>query len=132
MSPDNMYLSESDVVKLGDFGLNRLFEHSNSKRQHHCSTYTAPEVLEGRSCLKSDVWSLGYSTTEMAQGRDTFLLYEGEKLKERILKNDPPSLSASHGWSNEFMDFVSRCLVRDVEKRASVAELLNVSVAEMR
>ena len=131
MSPDNIFLSESDVVKLGDFGLNCLFKYSDSKRQHHFSTYTAPEVLEGRSCLKSDVWSLGYCATEMAQGRDIFLLHEGEKLKERILTNDPPSLFASQGWSDEFVDFASRCLVRDVEKRASVAELLNVSVAEM-
>ena len=35
-------------------------------------------------------------------------------------------------WSYELTDFVSRCLLMDVSARASVRDLLNVSVAEMR
>lgn len=42
---------------------------------------------------------------------------------------DPPSLSSS-GWSSDLIDFVSTCLVKDVDKRASVVELLTVVVFE--
>ena len=39
---------------------------------------------------------------------------------------EPPSLSSS-GWSRDLVDFVDRCLVKDVNERASVEELLTVS-----
>ena len=42
---------------------------------------------------------------------------------------DPPSLSSS-GLSSDLVDFVNACLVKDVEKRASVNELLTVVVFE--
>lgn len=44
----------------------------------------------------------------------------------RIIFATPPSLSSSD-WSNDLVDFVSRCLVKDVKERASVDELLQVS-----
>ena len=40
---------------------------------------------------------------------------------------EPPSLTSS-GWSSEFVDFVGKCLVRDVEERWSVERLMSVSV----
>ena len=39
----------------------------------------------------------------------------------------PPSLSSSD-WSRDLVDFVDRCLVKDVNERASVEELLTVSI----
>ena len=50
--------------------------------------------------------------------------------RRRVMNNreaieEPYSLC---GWSYDLIDFVSHCLVRDVEKRASVSELLEVSV----
>ena len=41
-----------------------------------------------------------------------------------------PSLSSSQ-WSSDLVDFVSKCLVKDVNERASVDELLKVSVVVM-
>ena len=38
-----------------------------------------------------------------------------------------PTLSSSK-WSDEFVDFVSKCLMKDVKERWSVSELMNVSV----
>ena len=40
---------------------------------------------------------------------------------------EPPSLS-SEKWSAAFVDFVNKCLVRDVNERWSVEQLMNVSV----
>ena len=39
---------------------------------------------------------------------------------------EPPSLS-SEKWSAAFVDFVNKCLVRDVNERWSVEQLMNVS-----
>ena len=43
-----------------------------------------------------------------------------------VCDGDPPSLSSSR-WSAAFVDFVKQCLVKDVKKRASVEELMEVS-----
>lgn len=65
------------MVKLGDFGLAVQLEHSYSKRSTECGTlmYEAPEVCDGKGCLKSDVWSLGMSIIEMAEGKHPFDCY---------------------------------------------------------
>ena len=91
-----------------------------------CSWYMAPEVFEGKTCLKSDVWSLGISLIEMAEGRNPF---EGVRILgviKSVLNKDPPSLQRKELWSSAFVEFVERCLSRDVEKRGSVRELMEV------
>ena len=44
-----------------------------------------------------------------------------------ILLHSPPSLSPIK-WSADFVDFVSKCVVRRVEERWSVEQLMSVSV----
>ena len=41
-----------------------------------------------------------------------------------------PTLSSSK-WSDEFVDFVAKCLVKDVNERWSVKELMEVNTCEM-
>ena len=43
-----------------------------------------------------------------------------------VYLGDPPSLSGGK-WSSEFVDFVGKCLVKDVEKRWDASQLMNVS-----
>ena len=119
------------MIKLGDFGLAVQLEHSCSKRNSVCGTswYMGPEVYNEGCCLKSDVWSLGMSVIEMVEGRHPFVGYNSYQVMKRVCDGDPPSLSSS-GWSSDLIDFVSTCLVKDVEKRSSVNELLTVVVFE--
>lgn len=44
-----------------------------------------------------------------------------------VLYEQLPSLSFSK-WSMEFVDFVNKCLVRDVNERWSVNQLMNVTL----
>ena len=117
------------MIKLGDFGLAVQLEHSCSKRNTTCGTswYMGPEVYEEEACLKSDVWSLGISIIEMAEGKNPFAGMTSAKIMNLVLNKSPPSLSSS-GWSSDLVDFVKKCLVKDVNERASVDELLEVSV----
>ena len=43
----------------------------------------------------------------------------------RVLNMPSPSLSSSE-WSSDLVDFVKKCLVKDVKKRASVEDLMEV------
>ena len=130
IKPDNLFISESGVIKLGDFGLAVQLEHSCSVRSTTCGTawYMAPEVYEEEACLKSDVWSLGISIIEMAEGKNPFAGMASVKILNQVLNKSPPSLSSSQ-CSSDLVDFVKKCLVKNVKKRASVSELLKVSVS---
>ena len=44
---------------------------------------------------------------------------------------EPAPMLSSSKWSDEFVDFVSKCLVKDVNERWSVKELMEVNTCEM-
>ena len=118
------------MIKLGDFGLAVQLEHSCSKRNTQCGTswYMAPERYKGATEMKSDVWSLGISLIELAEGKNHFAEKESSaEIMYAVLMEQPPSLFSST-WSTEFVDFVNKCLVKDVKERWSVSELMEVSV----
>lgn len=84
----------------------------------------APEVFEGRRGKKSDVWSLGITLIEMAEGKNPFADYNSEEeMKNRVWNSIPPRLPEER-WSFQFVDFVANCLLQDVDERASASELL--------
>ena len=87
----------------------------------------APEVYQENGALKSDVWSLGISVIEMAEGKNPFDGLSPYEVMNHVFFKSPPTLS-SPGWSSDLVDFVSKCLVKEPEKRASVNELMEVSV----
>ena len=114
---------------MGDFGLAVQLEHSCSRRDTTCGTsqYMAPEVYEGKTELKSDIWALGISLIEMAEGKNPFDGCTSAVVMNRVINKEPPTLSSSK-WSGEFVDFVSKCLMKDVKERWSVSALMNVHV----
>ena len=87
----------------------------------------APEAYKGKTSLKSDVWSMGISLLEMAEGKNPYSGNTSAVIMNRVLESDPPTLSSSK-WSSEFTDFVSRCLVKDMDNRASVDDLMHVII----
>ena len=116
------------MIKLGDFGLAVQLEHSCSRRNTACGTslYMAPEVYEGNTVLKSDVWALGMSVIEMAEGKHPFAGCTSAVVLNKVLNKPSPTLTSS-GWSSDLVDFVKQCLVKDMNERSSVEELLKVS-----
>ena len=88
--------------------------------------YMAPEVFEGTSDLKSDVWSLGIMLIEMMVGKNPYEKCSFEETKQHVLNGEIPSLISSVE-SSECVDFVNHCLKRNKEERASIRELIQVS-----
>ena len=125
-----MFISSNGVVKLGDLGLASQLEHSFSIRDTRCGTscYMAPEMYDRKGCLGSDVWSLGISIIEMAEGKNPFAGSASLQVMKAVCNGEPPSLTSPE-WSSDLVAFVSQCLVKDVDKRWSVNELMRVRVA---
>ena len=87
--------------------------------------HMAPEVFEGKKELKSDVWSLGISLIEMAEGKNPFSACSPLMVMKNVCENTTPSLSGEE-WSAEFKDFVNMCLVKEVNERWNVNQLMDV------
>ena len=85
------------------------------------------KYTKGKTELKSDIWALGISLIEMAEGKNPFDGCTSAVVMNRVINKEPPTLSSSK-WSGEFVDFVSKCLMKDVKERWSVSALMNVHV----
>ena len=127
-----MLISEGGAVKLSGFDIYTDLDKQNSKREcTGCSSWdTAPEVVNESSYVMDDVWSLGISIIEMAEGKHPFVGMTSASIVNRVLNSPSPTLSSS-GWSSDLIDLVRRCLVKDVNERASVEELLRVGVSSV-
>ena len=119
-------------MKLSDFGLPKQYNARDfdDGSVYDALLYQAPEVFKDGAELKSDVWSLGMSMIEMVGGRNPYVGMTTKEFKNKLLNKRPPSFSSS-GWSDDLVDFVKKCLVKDVNERASVEALLKVSVVVM-
>ena len=122
-----MLISDDGTVKLSGFQVIGPLEQR--RLMGDASKYRSPEMYNGTVCMKSDVWSLGISLIEMADGRNPYTGCSSTELMNQVVNQPSPSLT-SPGWSSYLVDFVSECLKKDVNERASVDELLMVSPFE--
>ena len=119
-------------MKLSDFVLPKQWNAGDfdDGSMYDALLHQAPEVFKDGAELKSDVWSLGMTMIEMVGGRNPCVGLTSTEFKNELLNKRPPSFSSS-GWSDDLVDFVNACLVKDVNERASVEALLKVSVVVM-
>lgn len=115
-------------MKIGCFGMSCAVDSALSQHVMRRTTtlFSAPEWSRGIACLKSDVWSLGLTVVRLALWKSAACNQEFAVFMGRLRKGD--ELSFPPEWSSNLVGFVKKCLVRDVEKRASVEELLKVHV----
>ena len=113
-------------MKLGEYGVLPRTKLPNGNRA--TLWHMAPEGFRGEMELKSDVWSLGISLFELASGKRAYA-YSERNPEETIPDSYPPSLSKDK-WSAPFRDFLSKCLEKVVNQRASVRELKDVGTRE--
>ena len=123
----NILLSECGQAKLGDFGVAGQLTDTLAKRNTLIGTpyWMAPEITQeiGYNCA-ADIWSLGITALEMAEGKAPYADIHPMRFIFMLHKKPPPTFSQPDKWSETLIDFVSRCLVKNPESRATAPELL--------
>lgn len=73
IKPSNILANSQGQIKICDFGVSGELINSIANTFVGTSTYMSPERIQGAQyTIKSDVWSLGISLVELAQGRFPF------------------------------------------------------------
>lgn len=124
----NILLSEDGCAKLGDFGVSTELTNSITKRVSKIGTpyWMSPEVISQKSYdSKCDIWSLGITCIELAEGEPPYSEVRTFLVMKKILENPPKGLTNPKKWSKEFNSFVKMCLTVDPQKRPTAKFLLN-------
>ncbi|KAM4540462.1 TRAF2 and NCK interacting kinase a isoform 12-T12 [Fundulus diaphanus] len=127
----NVLLTENAEVKLVDFGVSAQMDKTVGKRNTFIGTpyWMAPEVIacdENPAATydcKSDLWSLGITAIEMAEGAPPLCDMHPMRALFLIPRNPAPRLK-SKKWSRKFQSFIENTLVKSYSQRPSTQELL--------
>jgi len=129
VKPGNLLVSDSDVVKLADFGIARATDQSSITQVGSVlgtAAYLAPEQARGEEAgPRADLYSLGVVAYQLLTGR---LPYEASSLSELALKQQreppPPVDELNPRVPPELADAIGMALALDKEERPETALLL--------
>jgi len=123
----NILLNLDGYAKLADFGVSAQLMHSFSKKNSKIGTpyWMSPEVITQKHYdHKCDIWSLGITCIEMAEGEPPNSKIRTFLVMKYIVREPPKGLTNPNKWSREFNDFICKCLIVEPEKRPSAKDML--------
>lgn len=128
----NVLLTSNADVKLVDFGVSAQLDKTIGKRNTFIGTpyWMAPEVIACDQDPKktydsrSDIWSLGITAIEMAEGSPPLSDLHPMRALFVIPRQNPPKLKQRSRWSSSFVGFVQNSLKKDYHERPNADMLL--------
>jgi NIMA (never in mitosis gene a)-related kinase len=125
LKTQNIFLTSKGEVKIGDFGIARVLQHTYDCVQTAIGTpyYLSPEICQEKPYnQKSDIWSMGCILYEMLTLKHAFDANSMKGLVLKILKGTYPAIPAS--YSEDIRSLVSELLTKDPSKRPSIRQIL--------
>jgi len=127
IKPDNLLLTEDDVLKVVDFGVSEMFEKESDMKTAKSAgspAFLPPELCVSRhggiSGKAADIWSMGVTLYCLYFGKVPFEKLGVLDLYESI-KNDELHLEGD--CEEDFKDLIFKILEKDPSKRIQMPEL---------
>ncbi|KAI8992906.1 kinase-like domain-containing protein [Trametes punicea] len=125
LKPDNVFLDENNIVKLGDFGLSKAL-HQASFANTYVGTpyYMSPELMQEKAYdSKSDIWSLGCLIYELCALKPPFHEAKTHAELSILIRNGriPP---LPKGYSPALTSVIKSMLNLNPAMRPSASQLL--------
>lgn len=130
----NILMTKDGEIKLCDFGLSADVKSTDGRRSTFIGSpsWMAPEVV---ACSKgernsigyesrAEVWALGITAIELADGKPPFADMHPTRAMFQILRNPPPTLYRQSLWSQNFNDFIAECLEKNPDHRPFLGEIM--------
>ncbi len=125
LKTQNIFLTSKGEVKIGDFGIARILQHTYDLVHTAIGTpyYLSPEICQEKPYnQKSDIWSLGCILYEMLTLRHAFDANSMKGLVFKILKGSYPPIPSV--YSEDVKNLVAELLTKDPNKRPSIRQIL--------
>ncbi|MCJ1307564.1 hypothetical protein MMC25_001211 [Agyrium rufum] len=127
IKPDNLLLTDDDVLKIVDFGVSEMFEKTSdmmTAKSAGSPAFLPPELCKSKhgdiSGKAADVWSMGVTLYCLHFGRIPFEKMGPLDLYESI-REDTPDIP--EGADPQLVDLLHRLLEKDPSKRITIPEL---------
>ncbi|KAH8600803.1 calcium/calmodulin-dependent protein kinase [Bisporella sp. PMI_857] len=127
IKPDNLLLTEDDVLKIVDFGVSEMFEKASDMKTAKSAgspAFMPPELCVTKhgeiSGKAADIWSMGVSLYCLRFGRIPFERSGVLELYDAIKHEN---LKMEFDVESEFVDLMNRLLEKDPSKRITMREI---------
>ena len=125
MKPENLLITENNIIKIIDFGLSNYF-YNNNLLSTLCGSpsYSSPELLSGEKYegFPVDIWSIGITLFAMIFGYLPFRDNNNKSLYKKIVECniEYPDFSCV---SLVAKDLLKKILIKDPKKRLNIQQI---------
>ena len=127
MKTDSILFNKNGEIKVTDFGFGAVLCKEEKTRKSFLGTpyWMAPEIINRTAYNeKVDIWSLGITLLEFAEGNPPFINQQPLQVFALITNSPAPTLQTPAMWSDAFKHFLCLCLNKDPIKRPDAKALL--------
>jgi serine/threonine kinase 4 len=124
----NILLDHKGNAKLADFGVSAEIVNTHAQRKTFIGSpyWMSPEILsESTYDNKTDIWSLGITAIELAEGNAPYSNIHPLRAMWVIRNNPVKSLKETNKWSEDFHQFIGTCLNSKPNERPTATDLLS-------
>lgn len=121
----NIFLTRSGIIKLGDFGIARVLNNTSELVRTCIGTpyYLSPEICENKPYNnKSDIWALGCVIYELTTLKHAFEAMNMKNLVFKIIRGSYPPISTHYSY--DLRNLVHQLFKRNPRDRPSINTIL--------